>query len=78
MLNRHKAIFIDSDILSRLVLETDAEIEGNLHTLENMFNQLGLDTSESGIMEFIANHAPKCEEPLESAEFWTRSQSDFI
>lgn len=54
------------------------EIEGNLPTLENLFNQLGLDSSESGIRDFIASHTLKRGEPLENGEFWTRSQSDFL
>lgn len=78
MLSHHKAVFSDGDILNRLVLVWDTKIEGNLPTLEHLFNQLGLDSSESGIQEFIANHTLKRGEPLENAEFWTRSQSEFL
>ena len=47
-------------------------------TLELFFDQLGLDSSEQGIEQFIETHQLTMDIPLHEAVFWTKSQRDFI
>ena len=47
-------------------------------TLELFFDQLGLDSSEQGIEQFIETHQLTMDIPLHEAAFWTKSQRDFI
>lgn len=50
-----------------------------LHTMSNLFAQLGLPSDESAIDRFIATHAPLPETvALASAPFWTQSQATFL
>jgi hypothetical protein len=54
-------------------------MEGNLHTLSNLFAQLGLATDPDGIEDFIARHRPLGNGiPLYRAPFWTTSQRGFL
>jgi len=46
--------------------------------MQSLFKQLGLDSSESGVKQFIDTHKLSRGEALEEAEFWTRSQAAFI
>ncbi|QXW26392.1 DUF2789 domain-containing protein [Acinetobacter johnsonii] len=47
-------------------------------TLELFFDQLGLDSSPEAIDQFIENHQLTMDIPLHKAEFWSKSQQDFI
>lgn len=48
------------------------------HTLENLFEQLGLDSSPQAIDEFIARHRLSAYSHLAEAGFWTPAQAHFI
>lgn len=48
------------------------------HTLENLFEQLGLQSSPQAIDEFIAHHRLNDYRTLADAAFWTPAQAEFI
>ncbi len=48
------------------------------HTMENLFMQLGLNSSEKAIEEFISTHQLSGNSPLDQASFWSQAQSQFI
>ena len=48
------------------------------HTMENLFMQLGLNSSEEAIEEFISSHQLAANNPLDQASFWSPAQSQFI
>jgi len=49
------------------------------HDLQGLFDQLGLDSSESAIDGFIASHSPLPDDKkLIDAEFWTPQQAAFL
>lgn len=48
------------------------------HTLENLFEQLGLPSSAQAIDEFIARHRVSAYGNLADAGFWTPAQAEFI
>ena len=51
----------------------------NLHTMSNLFAQLGLDATPAGIEEFIRGHRPLANEvALYRAPFWTEAQRTFL
>lgn len=51
----------------------------SLHNLEGLFAQLGLDTTESGIENFIANNKGlSADTNLADASFWNPSQASFL
>ena len=47
-------------------------------TMELLFDQLGLDSNEQAINDFIGSHQLDQNTPMHKAEFWTKSQHDFI
>jgi len=47
-------------------------------TMENLFMQLGLESDEDAIEQFMATHTLLEDEKLENASFWSASQSAFI
>lgn len=48
-------------------------------TMSRLFEQLGLDSSNSGIEEFIAQHKGlNKNKRIEDAPFWTQSQATFL
>jgi hypothetical protein len=47
-------------------------------TQELLFQQLGLDSSEEGIIKFISTHRLDLGTAMPAADFWTDSQRDFI
>lgn len=53
-------------------------MDTSMHTMENLFLQLGLDNSEHAITEFINRHRLAKETPLQQASFWSTSQAQFI
>ncbi|GFM84067.1 hypothetical protein PSCICO_51230 [Pseudomonas cichorii] len=48
------------------------------HSLPNLFSQLGLDSDEDSIQNFIANHSLPDNVKLIDAEFWTPQQARFL
>jgi len=48
------------------------------HSLENLFDQLGLDSSDSAIEDFIYSHPLGQRGSLKQANFWNRAQRQFI
>ena len=54
-------------------------METSAHTLNDLFAQLGLPDTEEGIDAFINAHGPVPGNiTLGKADFWSRSQSQFI
>ncbi len=53
-------------------------MDTSLHTISNLFEQLGLDGSTSGITDFIKDHSIPAHVAINDAEFWNRSQASFI
>jgi|TARA_R110000851_G_scaffold85373_1_gene185657 hypothetical protein len=53
-------------------------MDTSLHTMENLFSQLGLDNSEKAIENFINQHELPENVKLENAYFWSPAQSAFI
>ena len=45
-------------------------------TLELLFEQLGLDASESAMDQFIKEHQLSADVELHDAEFWSEGQND--
>lgn len=48
------------------------------HTMENLFQQLGLQSSPQAIDEFIEGHRVNSYRALAEASFWTPAQAEFI
>lgn len=48
------------------------------HTMQDLFAQLGLDSSPEAISKFVRTHALHRNEDLHDARFWTASQAEFI
>lgn len=53
-------------------------MDTSLHTMNNLFIQLGLSGNEADIERFIASHVINQHRPLEEAAFWTTRQADFL
>jgi hypothetical protein len=54
-------------------------MEANLHTMSNLFAQLGLPSDPPAIERFIGTHRPLDNEiALYRAPFWTPAQRDFL
>jgi hypothetical protein len=54
-------------------------METSLHTMCNLFAQLGLPSEPGAIDAFIATHRPLAQGvALYRAPFWTTSQRDFL
>jgi hypothetical protein len=54
-------------------------METPFHSIVSLFDQLGLDSSDKGIDEFIAKHKPlQANIDLSKAEFWNDSQAAFL
>ncbi|MFQ3235836.1 MAG: hypothetical protein ACI9C4_001399 [Paraglaciecola sp.] len=48
-------------------------------TMSDLFEQLGLASSDEGIVNFISQHKGLRQGVhIEEADFWTRQQADFI
>ena len=47
-------------------------------TQELLFQQLGLDSSSEAIEKFINNHQLNLDTPMHKADFWSKSQRDFL
>lgn len=54
-------------------------METPIHTINSLFEQLGLDGTDSGINEFIEKHGElKNDVELHEASFWTPSQAALL
>ena len=54
-------------------------METPIHSITSLFNQLGLDSTEEGIKQFInANSSLPAGLSLHKATFWNQSQSSFL
>ena len=54
-------------------------MEGNVHSMTNLFNQLGLASEPADIEAFIAAHRPLADGlKLHEAPFWTASQAGLL
>jgi hypothetical protein len=54
-------------------------MEGNLHSMTNLFNQLGLPSEPADIEAFIVAHRPLADGlKLHEAPFWTTSQASLL
>ena len=54
-------------------------MQAQLHTMSNLFAQLGLPVEEGAIESFIASHRPlENDIPLYRAPFWSNAQREFL
>lgn len=54
-------------------------MDGNVHTMSNLFAQLGLPADPEAIEDFIAAHRPLGNDiALYRAPFWTAAQRGFL
>ncbi|UPW20763.1 DUF2789 domain-containing protein [Agarivorans sp. TSD2052] len=54
-------------------------MESGIHSLSDLFQQLGLDPSINGIAQFVAEHAPiPADVLLHQASFWNANQAEFL
>ena len=54
-------------------------MESPVHTINALFEQLGLEDSDDAIQMFIEQHKPLASEvALHEAAFWNASQADFL
>ena len=54
-------------------------MQAQLHTMSNLFAQLGLPSEEAGVERFIAAHRPlENKIPLYRAPFWSNAQRAFL
>lgn len=53
-------------------------MDTSMHTMENLFMQLGLENNEQAIEQFIQQHRLDENTKIENAPFWSPSQSAFI
>jgi hypothetical protein len=54
-------------------------VEANIHTMTNLFAQLGLPSGAADIQAFIKSHQPLADHiKLNDAPFWNLSQAEFL
>lgn len=53
-------------------------MENSQHEFGDLFAQLGLPSGEADIRKFIAEHAIAEDTRLPDADFWTRTQAEFL
>ena len=53
-------------------------MDTSMHTMGNLFLQLGMSNTETDIDAFIATHHVPANESLAQAHFWTAAQAEFI
>ncbi len=54
-------------------------MESQMHSMQALFDQLGLDSSEQAIEQFIAANRPiPAEVELHKAPFWNSAQAAFL
>ena len=54
-------------------------MEAPMHSIVSLFDQLGLESTQQGMDDFIDKHKPLASNiELSQAEFWSDSQASFI
>lgn len=54
-------------------------MDSPIHDLKGLFDQLGLDSSQKAIDDFIASHSPLAnDQKLIEADFWSPQQAVFL
>jgi hypothetical protein len=54
-------------------------VEANIHTMTNLFAQLGLPSGAPDIQAFIKSHQPLADHiKLNDAPFWNTAQAEFL
>lgn len=54
-------------------------MQESIHSVSSLFDQLGMDSSDDAIEQFIATHKPlPAEVKLHEAEFWNDSQASVL
>lgn len=53
-------------------------MESGSHAMNDLFSQLGLDSTDEAIEQFIATHKISSSLILANAPFWNQSQASFI
>lgn len=54
-------------------------MEASMHTMSNLFEQLGLPSDDASIEAFVARHRPLASSmKLSEAPFWSPAQADFL
>jgi hypothetical protein len=48
------------------------------HNMRTLFAQLGLDSNEQAMTQFIRQHKLTADTSIQDAPFWTRSQASFL
>jgi hypothetical protein len=56
----------------------EMKMESPTHDLKGLFDQLGLDSSQKAIDDFIAGHFLPDDKKLIDAEFWSPQQAGFL
>lgn len=50
-----------------------------MKTLDHLFDQLGLDSSDAGVEQFVSEHRPLAAEiELADAQWWSAGQAAFL
>src|SRR5690349_23646750 len=63
---------------TRLTTSKEMKMESPTHDLKGLFDQLGLDSSQKAIDDFIAGHTLPDDKKLIDAEFWSPQQAGFL
>ena len=53
-------------------------MDTSAHTMQTLFQQLGLSSSDTAIEHFIHNNHLSGDMPLDHAAFWSAGQAQFI
>ena len=53
-------------------------MDTSIHTMQTLFQQLGLASNETAIESFVKNNHLDRDIPLERAAFWSSGQAQFI
>lgn len=53
-------------------------MDTSVHNMNNLFAQLGLDDTRSGIYHFVKSHQIQDDLTIDEAPFWNASQASFI
>jgi hypothetical protein len=57
----------------------ESEMDDSLHSMTNLFSQLGLPATPADIQAFIESHRSlAAHQVLHEAPFWTSSQAEFL
>jgi hypothetical protein len=66
------------DILKLSVMKRSRDMDTSQNNMVTLFQQLGLESSESAIKDFCKRHYLPKEVLLEDAPFWTPAQRAFL